>query len=120
HAATVTPGAAEQTQATRVNAHQAIRISIGQSNGSNLTDVTDGVYRVLPQLRSALPATSQLVVVQDSSPFVRASLTGIEEELITAVILTSLVLLAFLHNPRAAIIVLVSIPTTLLTTFIAM
>jgi HAE1 family hydrophobic/amphiphilic exporter-1 len=118
--ATVSVGAAEETQVTRVNGHQAIRISIGQSNGSNLTDVTDGVYRVLPGLRQNLPPTSQLVVVQDSSPFVRSSLTGIEEELITAVILTSIVLLAFLHNPRAAIIVLFSIPTTLLTTFISM
>lgn len=118
--ATVNLGATEQTQVTRVNGHQAIRISIGQANGSNLTDVTDAVYRMLPQLRSSLPPTSQLVVVQDSSPFVRSSLTGIEEELITAVILTSLVLLAFLHNPRAAIIVLFSIPTTLLTTFISM
>src|SRR5205085_6967443 len=33
---------------------------------------------------------------------------------------TSVVLLAFLHNPRAAVIVLFSIPTTLLTTFISM
>ncbi|MBV8717271.1 MAG: efflux RND transporter permease subunit [Chloroflexi bacterium] len=118
--ATVSVGASEQTQVTRVNGHQAIRMSIGQANGSNLTDVTDAVYRLLPQLRAQLPSSSQLVVVQDSSPFVRSSLTGIEEELVTAVILTSVVLLAFLHNPRAAIIVLFSIPTTLLTTFISM
>jgi multidrug efflux pump subunit AcrB len=71
-------------------------------------------------VRDLLPASSRLVVVQDSSPFVRSSLLGIEEELVTAVILTSLVVLAFLHNPRAAVIVLFSIPTTLLTTFIAM
>ena len=43
-----------------------------------------------------------------------------DDELLTAVLLTSVVLLAFLHNPRAAVIVLFSIPTTLLTTFIAM
>lgn len=118
--AAVSVGATEQTQITRVNGHQAIRISIGQANGSNLTDVTDAVYRMLPNLRASLPQSSQLVVVQDSSPFVRSSLTGIEEELVTAVILTSIVLLAFLHNPRAAVIVLFSIPTTLLTTFISM
>ena len=53
--ATVSVGATEQTQVTRVNGHQAIRISIGQANGSNLTDVTDAIYRMLPQLRSSLP-----------------------------------------------------------------
>jgi HAE1 family hydrophobic/amphiphilic exporter-1 len=118
--ATVAAGATEQTQVTRVNGHQAIRISIGQSNGANLTDVTDGVYRALPAVRDSLPPSSQLTVVQDASPFVRASLQGIQEELLTAVLLTSIVLLAFLHNPRAAVIVLISIPTTLLTTFITM
>jgi hydrophobic/amphiphilic exporter-1 (mainly G- bacteria), HAE1 family len=118
--ATVSNGATEQTQVTRVNGHQAILIAIGQANGSNLTDVTDGVNKVIPQLGTQLPVTSQLVTVQDATPFVRGSLLGIEEELITAVILTSLILLAFLHSPRAALIVLVSIPTTLLTTFICM
>ena len=43
----------------------------------------------LPALREGLPSSSQLIVVQDSSPFVRSSLLGIEEELATAVILTS-------------------------------
>ncbi|HEV7662176.1 MAG TPA: efflux RND transporter permease subunit, partial [Chloroflexota bacterium] len=118
--ATITASATEQTQVTRVNGHQAIRISIGQSNGVNLTDVTDGVYKALPGLRDTLPASTQLTVVQDSSPFVRSSLQGIQDELITAVFLTAIVLLAFLHNPRAAMIVLISIPTTLLTTFITM
>lgn len=118
--ATVTPGAAQQTQVTRVNGHQAILLAIGQQNGSNLTDVTDSVNSQIPQVQSSLPSSSQLSVVEDETPFVRGSLDGIEEELVTAVILTSLVLLAFLHNPRAAVIVLVSIPTTLLTTFIAM
>jgi HAE1 family hydrophobic/amphiphilic exporter-1 len=118
--ATVTPGAAQQTQVTRVNGRQAILIPIGQANGSNLTDVTDGVARILPRLQAQLPPTSQLTVVLDSTPFVRGSLQGVQDELITAIFLTSIVLLAFLHNPRAAVIVLISIPTTLLTTFIAM
>ena len=118
--ATVSAGASDQTQITRVNGQQAILIAIGQQNGFNLTDVTDGVNKALPQFKAFIPASSQLVVVQDNTPFVRASLLGIEEELVTAIFLTALVLLSFLHNARAAIIVLFSIPTTLLTTFLAM
>jgi HAE1 family hydrophobic/amphiphilic exporter-1 len=68
--ATVTSGAAEQTQVTRVNGHQAILLPIGQQNGSNLTDVTDAVNRALPGLRTGLAPTSQLEVVEDSTPFV--------------------------------------------------
>ena len=118
--ATVKAAGTELTQISRSNGKQAIMISVGQQTGTNLTDVTDGVRKALPGIRAALPSTATIGVVLDTTPFVRNSLTGIEDELIGAVILTSLVLLTFLHNPRAAIIVLLSIPTTLLTTFIAM
>ncbi|MFA7249850.1 MAG: efflux RND transporter permease subunit [Dehalococcoidia bacterium] len=117
---TVTRGATEQTQVTRVNGTPAILIAIGQQSGSNLTDVTDAVRQAIPRLKGEIPATSEIVVVQDTTPFVRASLNGIQEELLFAVILTSVILLLFLHNPRAAGIVLLSIPTTLLTTFVLM
>ncbi len=117
---TVTVGATELTQTTRVNGKQAILIAIGQQSGSNLTDVTDGVRAAMPSIAASLPMTSDLIVVQDKTPSVRASITGIQEELIFAVVLTSIILLLFLHNVRAAGIVLLSIPTTLLTTFIIM
>ena len=110
----------ERTQATRSNGKQAVLIAIGQQSGTNLTDVTDTVRKALPGLRATLPQTSHIEVVLDATPFVRNSLEGIQSELAGAVVLTSLILLAFLHNPRAAVIVLLSIPTTLLTTFVAM
>ncbi len=118
--AVVTQGAIEATQTTRVNGAQAILLAIGQQSGSNLTDVTDAVRAGIPGLEMRLPPTSQLVVVQDITPFVRGSLTGIQEELVFSVVLTSIILLLFLHNARAAGIVLLSIPTTLLTTFVLM
>ena len=118
--ATVSEAGTERTQATRSNGKQAILIAIGQQSGTNLTDVTDAVRKSLPDVRATLPSTSNIEVVLDSTPFVRNSLKGIQSELMGAVILTSLILLAFLHNGRAAVIVLLSIPTTLLTTFVAM
>ena len=118
--ARVVAGATEQTQLTRVNGKQALLIAVAQQSGSNLTDVTDAVRKDLPSLEQQLPASSQLKVVQDATPFVRNSLNGIEDELVIAVVLTSVILLLFLHNIRAALIVLLSIPTTLLTTFILM
>ena len=117
---TVTQGATELTQTTRVNGVQAILVAIGQQSGANLTDVTDAVRTAIPRIKGTLPATSEIVVVQDTTPFVRGSLTGIQEELTFAIVLTSVILLLFLHNARAAGIVLLSIPTTLLTTFVLM
>lgn len=118
--ATVRRSATEETQITRTNGKQAILITLGQATGSNLTDVTDEVRARLDGIRADLPPTADLRVVSDATPFIRNSLGGIQEELVVAVILTAIVLLLFLHEVRAAAIVLVSIPTTLLITFFLM
>jgi HAE1 family hydrophobic/amphiphilic exporter-1 len=118
--ARVTLGAKEQAQITRVNGHQAVLIRLGQQNGSNTTDVTDAVNAALPKVRAALPTGADLKVVQDDSTFVRSSLNGVQDELVIAILLTAVVLFLFLHQFRVSLIVLLSIPTTLLVTFVAM
>ena len=118
--ATVREEPAALTQLARVNGEQALLIALAKASGANLTDVTDEVRAHIPAIEARLPASSHLVVVSDETPFVRRSLDGIQQELLIAILLTSVVLLVFLHNPRAAGIVLLSIPTTLLSTFIVM
>lgn len=118
--AAVTRSATDEAQITRSNGRQAILVTISQATGSNLTDVTDAVRERLDGIRASLPPTTELRVIQDATPFIRNSLGGIQEELVVAVFLTAIVLLLFLHEVRAAAIVLLSIPTTLLITFFLM
>jgi HAE1 family hydrophobic/amphiphilic exporter-1 len=107
----------QQSQITRVNGHNGVLFRLSAQTGANTTDVSDGVNKLIPQLQSTLPPGAQLVSVQDDSTFIRTSVNGVLEELVSAVILTSVVLLLFLHSPRVSLIVLMSIPTTLLATF---
>jgi HAE1 family hydrophobic/amphiphilic exporter-1 len=107
----------QQSQITRVNGHKGVLFRLSAQTGANTTDVSDGVNRLLPELRSQLPQGAELVMVQDNSTFIRSSVNGVLEELVSAIILTSIVLLLFLHSPRVSVIVLMSIPTTLLATF---
>ena len=74
----------------------------------------DAIKQELPALRAQLPAGAQLLVVSDTSTSIRTAIAGVQEELITAVVLTALILLLFLHLLRVSFIVLLSIPTTLL------
>ena len=115
--ATVELTGREQSQITRVNGHNGALFRLSAQTGANTTDVSDGVNHLTPQLQSQLPPGAQLVIVQDSSTFIRASVNGVLEELVSAILLTSVVLLLFLHSPRVSVIVLLSIPTTLLATF---
>ena len=115
--ATVQLAGVQQSQITRVNGQNGVLFRLSAQTGANTTDVSDGVNRLVPQLQSQLPAGAQLAVVQDNSTFIRSSINGVLEELLSAIVLTSIVLLLFLHSPRVSAIVLMSIPTTLLATF---
>jgi HAE1 family hydrophobic/amphiphilic exporter-1 len=115
--ATVQLTGVQQSQITRVNGHNGVLFRLSAQTGANTTDISDGVNHLLPQLQSQLPTGAQLVTVQDSSTFIRSSVNGVLEELVSAILLTSIVLLLFLHSPRVSVIVLMSIPTTLLATF---
>jgi hydrophobic/amphiphilic exporter-1 (mainly G- bacteria), HAE1 family len=108
------------TGATRVNGHPGVLLRLTQQNGANTTAIADAIDAELPSLRAQLPPDTQLLVVSDTSTSIRTAVAGVQEELITAVILTAIILLIFLHLFRVSLIVLLSIPTTLLAAFIIM
>jgi HAE1 family hydrophobic/amphiphilic exporter-1 len=118
--ATVRLAARQQTQVTRVNHAEAVLIQVSQQSGANATDVTEAVRAALPRIQAEVPAGASLSVVQDGSVAIKESLLAVQNELIAAAGLTAVVLLIFLHSVRAAVIVLLAIPTTLLATVVAM
>ena len=118
--ATVRLAAKDPTQLTRVDGSPGVLLRVGKQNGANTTDVADAVDAALAELRARLPAGADLRLVQDDSRFTRQAIDGVRNELLTAVLLTGLVLFLFLHSPRLAFIVLLSIPTTLLAATVGM
>src|SRR5579859_464026 len=108
------------TGVTRVNGHPGVLLRLTQQNGANTTAIADAIKQELPALRAQLPSSAQLLVVSDTSTSIRTAIAGVQEELITAVVLTAIILLLFLHLLRVSFIVLLSIPTTLLAAFIIM
>jgi HAE1 family hydrophobic/amphiphilic exporter-1 len=72
------------------------------------------------EMQADLPSGMRLDVVLDSSTYTSQSFHTVQRALIEAVIFTGLILLLFLHTWRSTLIVLVSIPTSLLTALIMM
>src|SRR5437660_2367397 len=118
--ASVTDTGQVPTGVTRVNGHTGVLLRLTQQNGANTTAISDTIKQELPALRAQLPAGAQLLVVSDTSTSIRTAIAGVQEELITAVVLTAVILLLFLHLLRVSFIVLLSIPTTLLAAFVIM
>ena len=104
----------------RLNGANTVTLNITKQASANEVSTADAVYAAVNDLRERLPAGVALEIISDQSTFTRNSLDSVNRTLIEAVALTGLVLLLFLHTLRSTIIVLFAIPTSLISTFLAM
>lgn len=118
--ATVVDTNRERTRFLRYDGEDAVGLSITKQSDANTIQVAEAVRAALGPLTLALPVGSKLLVVNDSSRFVRRSLDAVQFDLGLAAFLTATVLLLFLHTLRNTVIVLLSIPTSLIATTLVM
>jgi HAE1 family hydrophobic/amphiphilic exporter-1 len=106
---------------SRVNGRNAVGILIMKQNDANTVDVSRLVHQKLAQLESLYRDQGlKFDIAQDASTFTIDAVTAVQHDLFLAILLVALVMLVFLHSLRNSIIVMVSIPTSLVTTFIGM
>ena len=119
--AEVEDGFKEITTLTRLNGRSAVAIMVMKQSDANTVDVSQLTRIALSKLEK-LYSTSNLRfdIAQDASTFTLDAVTAVQHDLVFAVALVALVMLLFLHSLRNSLIVLVSIPTSLVTTFIGM
>ncbi|MDQ3809399.1 MAG: efflux RND transporter permease subunit, partial [Chloroflexota bacterium] len=118
--ASVTEAYKTQTQLQRLNGQEAVGLSIVKQSDANALQVADDVRVALRKLQALLPSDTQVLITNDSSVFTRASLDAIQHDLLLSVLLVGGVMLLFLHAWRHTVIVLLAIPTSLISTFLAM
>ena len=101
----------------RIDGRPAVTLSVTKLADANTISVARGIHRQIAMLEPALPRGMRLDVVTDLATYTQQSFDTIQRTLLEAVVLTGLILLVFLHTWRSTLIVLLSIPTSLLTTF---
>ncbi len=101
------------------NNDKAVNILIRREERANIIQTVDSIKASMDELQALLPSEVQLIVVQDRSPSIRATLHEAELTLIIAIVLVILVVWFFLGNWRATLIPAISVPVSLLGTFIA-
>jgi hydrophobic/amphiphilic exporter-1 (mainly G- bacteria), HAE1 family len=119
--AEVEDGFKEITTLTRVNGRSAVGIMVMKQSDANTVDVSRLTRATLSRL-TALYHNRNLSfdIAQDASTFTLEAVTAVQHDLMLAILLVALVMMLFLHSLRNSLIVLVSIPTSLVTTFIGM
>jgi len=107
------------TSISRVDGEPALTISVTKVPAANTVDVSTAVRALLPQLEDAVPGTT-ITVVFDQAPFIQESIDALTQEGILGLVFAVLVILVFLLSVRATLVTAISIPTSVLITFIGL
>jgi HAE1 family hydrophobic/amphiphilic exporter-1 len=86
--------------------------------GANQLQAAEGIYESLERAKQLFPSDMDYRIVYDTTPAVEASIESIVHTFFEAVVLVTLVVFIFLQNLRATIIPLLTVPVSLIGTFI--
>jgi hydrophobic/amphiphilic exporter-1 (mainly G- bacteria), HAE1 family len=86
--------------------------------GANQLKAAEGIYETMRTAKQFFPSDMDYSIVYDTTPAVEASIESIVHTFVEAVILVTLVVFIFLQNLRATIIPLLTVPVSLIGTFI--
>lgn len=95
-----------------------VRLGIIKSSEGNVVKVADAIRTSLPEIQAALPEGCKLEIVNDASEFVKASVDDTMSNIYLGVIFTAIVLFFFLHDWRSTLVVAMSMPTSIISTFL--
>lgn len=118
--AKVEEGLSDIRAISRYNGVSAIGFGIVKQHGANAVAVAKAVRKKMEQIRPSLPLGYHLDVQLDSSQFIQESVDELNFTLLVSALLTSIVCFFFLGSWSATFNVLLSIPTSVIGTFIAL
>jgi CzcA family heavy metal efflux pump len=118
--ATVQRGSPDRTSLISGGGRPAANISISQQIGANILDVRQGVEAALSDLARSLPAGLQISKTYDLAEFVSTAIANVRDAILVGSALAVIVLLIFLRDWRLTLVASVTLPLTVMTTFLLM
>ncbi|SMG28895.1 efflux RND transporter permease subunit [Agreia pratensis] len=107
------------TSISRVDGKPALTIAITKLPAANTVEVSNAVQDLLPKLKTALDGAT-FTVVFDQAPYIQQSIQALTEEGLLGLFFAVVVILVFLLSIRSTLVTAISIPTSLLITFIGL
>lgn len=119
--ATVVDGIADATSVSRYNGEEGIGLLIKKQGDANAVEVSAGIRAELASIEKEEQASAtRFIIADDSTDITIEAVNGVLVDLGLAVLLVSLIMLLFLHSLRNSLVILVAIPASLISAFVAM
>ncbi len=118
--ATVGEGTEPNFTIVTADGHDAVLVNILRQPDANTVSVTDEVKAELAAIEKTLPKDVRIAPFYDQSLMVSDSIHSVRDSIIIGLILSVIILFAFLRNIGTTLVAIVVIPVTILVTFLAM
>ncbi len=94
-----------------------VRIGVIKTPDGNIVDVVDKVKEELPLIQKQLPAGTKLEIINEKATFVKSAVNDTLSNIYLGVLLTALILFIFLHDWRSTLIAAVTMPSSIISSF---
>lgn len=118
--ANVEDGIAQPIGNVQVNGDDGIILNIYRQSDANVVVAAEEVISSLEEIKKSLPVDVEVQVLTNKAEFIKLSIQNLLLTGLQAIILVVLILLAFLRSGRSALIIAISIPVSIVTTFAVM
>lgn len=109
-----------RTGAATYNGNEVVLGTVMMLLGENSRTVSTRIHQKIEEIKKDLPEDIELITVYNRSDLVNATLGTVEHNLVMGALLVTIILLVLLGNIRAALITAITIPLSLLVTFLVM
>ena len=108
----------ERAQETYTNGVRGAMLIIQKQSGANSVEISNRVKQILPQIQKNLPADIKLDYIVDTSDNIRNTISSLVETVLYALLFVVIVVFFFLGRWRATVIITLTIPISLIASFI--
>ena len=108
----------ERTQQSYNNGQKGAMIVVQKQSGANSVAIANAIHEKLPSIQKTLPSDIKLGVIVDTSDNIKNTINSLVETVLYALLFVMIVVLAFLGRWRATFIIVITIPLSLIASFI--
>ncbi|MCU0898114.1 MAG: efflux RND transporter permease subunit [Burkholderiales bacterium] len=118
--ATVVDGQEEEENLALVDGRRAVALDVVKAQDANTIETVDGVKAAIAAVAKTLPPDVSIEIVRDTSEGIRNSVNNVKRTLVEGAALTVLIVFLFLNSWRSTIITGLTLPISLIGTFLVM
>ncbi|KKM09670.1 multidrug ABC transporter [Clostridiales bacterium PH28_bin88] len=116
--AEVKEGHSDTAQITRVNGESSVALHIRKQSGANTVAVVRAVRKAIKEMQDQLPGDLKINSNYDQAVFIEQAIGSVAQNIILGGMLAMLVLYMFLRSIRSTLVIALSMPISIIATFV--